>query len=842
MLKGLSVRAQKILTLLAQEEARRSRSEKLFPEHVLIALIREGEGMGMAALKKLSVQVEELAMELEKGVGEEGNRFILGEIPPSGRVKSMLDNAANEATMLNHDLIGTEHLLLAAAGEKNSSLARYLGQHKVSVDILRGVVFELTRNRESQSRLSKNNESPFGGKKLNRVTPQSNPKNSFLSQFSRDLTELARNGELDPVIGREKEITRLLRILGRRTKNNPVLIGEPGVGKTAVVEGLAIRIVDGQAPDFFSDKKVLSLDLASLVAGTKYRGEFEERLKKIIREIEKSRNIILFIDELHTIIGAGGAEGAIDASNMLKPALARGEIQCIGATTVNEYKKYIEKDAALERRFQSVLIEEPSQEETRKILQGIKHKYEDHHNVTYTDEAIDAAVHLSARYMADRHLPDKAIDLIDEAGSTKRMQNIIQPEEILDLEIKVADLTAEKISLVNSQNYERAAAVRDQVRGLKEEIARIREDWEKTLKEEENRINEEDIQNILSEVTGIPIYRIMQSESEKLLNIEDALHETLIGQDEAIGVVASAIRRSRTGLNSPHRPLGSFIYMGPTGVGKTLLAKTLAEYLFGDRDALIRVDMSDYMEKHNVSRLVGAPPGYVGFEEGGLLTEKIRRRPYSVVLLDEIEKAHVDVFNLLLQILEEGELQDSFGHRVSFRNCVIIMTSNAGAREIIKGKGIGFNQGESVMEHKEMRQSAITELKKLFPPEFINRVDEIVVFHYLTHQHILAIMELMLDEVRERLKTHDIVLEISKKVKEYLLEKGYDVSYGARPLRRFIQKELEDPLSTGLLSGKFFPGARISTELRNGNIQFRVRNRPSLEDKETKALSDSVSK
>lgn len=842
MLKGLSVRAQKILTLLSQEEARRSRSEKLFPEHVLIALIREGEGMGMAALKKLSVQVEELAVELEKGVGEEGNRFILGEIPPSGRVKSMLDNAANEATMLNHDLIGTEHLLLAAAGEKNSSLARYLGQHKVSVDILRGVVFELTRNRESQSRLTKNNESPFGGKKLNRVNPQNNTKTSFLSQFSRDLTELAQNGELDPVIGREKEITRLLRILGRRTKNNPVLIGEPGVGKTAVVEGLAIRIVDGQAPDFFSDKKVLSLDLASLVAGTKYRGEFEERLKKIIREIEKSRNIILFIDELHTIIGAGGAEGAIDASNMLKPALARGEIQCIGATTVNEYKKYIEKDAALERRFQSVLIEEPSQEETRKILQGIKHKYEDHHNVTYTDEAINAAVQLSARYMADRHLPDKAIDLIDEAGSTKRMQNIIQPEEIMDLEIKVADLTAEKISLVNSQNYERAAAVRDQVRGLKEEITRIREEWEKTLKEEENRINEEDIQNILSEVTGIPIYRIMQSESEKLLNIEDALHETLIGQDEAIGVVASAIRRSRTGLNSPHRPLGSFIYMGPTGVGKTLLAKTLAEYLFGDREALIRVDMSDYMEKHNVSRLVGAPPGYVGFEEGGLLTEKIRRRPYSVVLLDEIEKAHVDVFNLLLQILEEGELQDSFGHRVSFRNCVIIMTSNAGAREIIKGKGIGFNQGESVMEHQEMRQSAITELKKLFPPEFINRVDEIVVFHYLTHQHILAIMELMLDEVRERLKTHDIILEISKKVKEYLLEKGYDVSYGARPLRRFIQKELEDPLSTGLLSGKFFQGAHISTELRNGNIQFRVKNRASIEDYKAKALSDSVSK
>ncbi|MDA3851706.1 MAG: ATP-dependent Clp protease ATP-binding subunit [Spirochaetaceae bacterium] len=826
MIKGLSPRAQKILSLLAQEEARRTRSEKLYPEHVLIAMIRESEGTAMAVLKKLNIQREEMIIQISKGIQEVSNRFILGEVPPSTRMKVLLENAANEATMLNHEYIGTEHFLLAATGEKNSSCFRYMQGIKVTVDILRGMVFELTRNRDRRRPKQTKAELPFGGK-VNPRTTQGTA--SFLDQFSRDLTALAREGELDPVIGRDSEITRLLRILGRRTKNNPVLIGEPGVGKTAVVEGLAIRIVEGQAPDFFSDKRVLSLDLASLVAGTKYRGEFEERLKKIIREIGKSRNIILFIDELHTIIGAGGAEGAIDASNMLKPALARGEIQCIGATTINEYKKYIEKDAALERRFQSLLVEEPSQEESYRILQGIKQKYEDHHNVTYTDEALKAAVDLSVRYVSDRNLPDKAIDLMDEAGSTKRMQNVLQPEEIMDLELKVADLTAEKISLVNSQNYERAAAVRDRVRELKEEIKGIRENWERNLREEENRIYPEDIQNILSENTGIPIFRIMQSESDKLLNIEDALHETVIGQDKAIGVVASAIRRSRTGLNSPHRPLGSFIYLGPTGVGKTLLAKTLAEYLFGDRENLIRVDMSDYMEKHNVSRLVGAPPGYVGFEEGGLLTEKIRRHPYSVVLLDEIEKAHVDVFNLLLQILEEGEIQDSFGHRVSFRNCVIIMTSNAGAREIIKGKGIGFNQSQEVMEHREMSHSAKNELKKLFPPEFLNRVDEVVVFHYLEEPHVMKIMELMLNELQERLDEHQITLDVSKKVKGFLLEKGYDVSYGARPLRRFIQRQLEDPLSIGILRGRFLTGQNISAEFRNNAIQFRVKKQKSKE-------------
>lgn len=841
MIKGLSPRAQKILSQIAQDEARRARADKLFPEHVMTALIAEGEGTAVAALKKLGLPLEELLADMDKSSAPAGNRFILGEVPPSARVKVMLENAANEATMLNHEYIGTEHFLLAASGEKNSILARFLDRYKVTVDILRGIVFELTRNQENRGRIQKRREAVFPGKKSMR-SEDAQKGSSFLDQFSRDLTDLARQGKLDPVIGREKEITRLLRILGRRTKNNPVLIGEPGVGKTAVVEGLAMGIVDGQAPDFFSDKRVLSLDLASLVAGTKYRGEFEERLKKIIREIGKQRNIILFIDELHTIIGAGGAEGAIDASNMLKPALARGEIQCIGATTINEYKKYIEKDAALERRFQSLLVEEPSQEESIRILQGIKQKYEDHHNVSYTDDALVAAVQLSARYMSDRRLPDKAIDLMDEAGSTKRMENVMQPEEIMELEMKVADLTAEKISLVNSQNYERAAAVRDKVRELKTEIETSRQDWEKNLREQENRIAQEDIQNILSEMTGIPIFKIMQSESDKLLNIEDALHESVIGQDEAIGVVASAIRRSRTGLNSPHRPLGSFIYLGPTGVGKTLLAKTLAEYLFGDRDALIRVDMSDYMEKHNVSRLVGAPPGYVGFEEGGLLTEKIRRRPYSVILLDEIEKAHVDVFNLLLQILEEGELQDSFGHRVSFRNCVIIMTSNAGAREIIKGNGIGFGQDKKVMDHREMQNSATNELKKIFPPEFLNRVDEVVVFHYLDKEHVMEIMELMLNELRERLAEHQISIEISKKVKEYLLEEGYDVAYGARPLRRFIQRELEDSLSLGLLTGKFQPGAKISAEWRNDAIQFRVKNRAQLKAASTKALTKAGEK
>jgi len=819
MFKGLTQRAQRILTVFAQEEAKRFHSDQLLPEHIILAMLKDEESMGFKVLDKLHIDAEELKQEIEQNVPKKNAGFILGDVPPSKRGKQMLEDSAEEARSLGHEYIGTEHLLLAAMREQGSIVNRFMLRFSVTLEALRQAVVEM--NLDSAAKAQQNSVQQQKQQKKQFQTVKKNTPT--LDEFSRDLTELAALGKLDPVIGRQKEIERVIQILARRTKNNPVLIGEPGVGKTAIVEGLAQRIEDGSAPEVLIGKRVLTLDLASLIAGTKYRGEFEERLKRVMKEILQAANIILFIDELHTIIGAGGAEGAIDASNMLKPALSRGELQCIGATTLNEYKKYIEKDAALERRFQSILVEEPTVEETIEILNGIKERYEDHHNVTYTKDSLEAAAILSHRYITERFLPDKAIDLIDEAGSFKRIKNSIRPKELAKLEKEIEDLNAEKIALVNSQNYEKAAAVRDTVRQLKAKVEEMKQGWQDTLRIERNIVDAEDIQAIISNMTGIPLNRIAQRESEKLLHIEEELHKTVIGQDEAIVAVASAIRRSRVGLSSPKRPMGSFIFLGPTGVGKTLLAKTLAEFLFGNEDALIRIDMSDYMEKHNVSRLVGAPPGYVGYEEGGYLTEKVRRKPYCVILLDEIEKAHPDVFNILLQVLEEGELQDNLGHKVSFKNSVLIMTSNAGAREISKDSSLGFHPDEGMMDYQEIKTSALNELKRIFRPEFINRVDEIVVFHSLSRAQIANIFDIMFSEMKMRLFDMNIRIDITEKAKQHLIEKGWDVKFGARPLRRVLQQEVEDPLSVEILKGRFGSGSSILITVRKGKLVFNAR-------------------
>ena len=821
MFKGLTQRAQRILTVLAQEEAKRFHSDQLLPEHIVIALLKDGEGVGVKALQKARVDLGEMQLELERSVPMGKGGLILGDVPPSKRGKRILEESAAEARNMGHEYIGTEHLLLAASQEEGSSTGKYLGRYNVSPNILRELIIQINGLGDlGQQMQAKKKAQPLARKN----TPT-------LDEFSRDLTKLAREEKLDPVIGRQREIQRVIQILARRTKNNPVLIGEPGVGKTAIVEGLAQRIVNGNVPEALTGRRVLTLDLASLVAGTKYRGEFEERLKRVMKEILNASNVILFIDELHTLIGAGGAEGAIDASNMLKPALSRGELQCIGATTINEYRKYVERDAALERRFQPIYVREPNVEETIEILKGLKDHYGRFHHVTYTYEALESAATLSQRYITDRFLPDKAIDLLDEAGSRKKISTSVRPKELADIEGEIERLAVEKSSLVTQQNYEQAAAIRDQVKHLRAKMDEVKQDWESNLKIEETLVDIEEIQNVVSEITGIPMNRIAQSESEKLLHIEEELHQKVIGQDPAIASIAAAIRRSRTGLSSPKRPLGSFIFLGPTGVGKTLLAKTLAGFLFGDADALVRIDMSDFMEKHNVSRLVGAPPGYVGYEEGGLLTEKIRRRPYSVILLDEIAKAHPDVFKLLLQVLEEGQLQDNLGHTVSFRNTVLIMTSNAGAREISKDSALGFHTEDGMMHYDEIKSSALGEMKRLFNPEFINRVDEIVVFHSLGRDHLRMILELMVAETQVQLKDQNITLEFTKTCREFLIEEGYDEKYGARPLRRTLQRLVEDPLSVDILKGRFKQGSTIVVDLKDKKITFRAKREKKAKEK-----------
>ncbi len=796
-------RARKVLTL-AQDEAQRFNHNYIGTEHLLLGLVREGEGVAARVLENMDVELPKVRTAVEFIIGR-GDRPVVGEVGLTPRAKRVIELAIDEARRLGHNYIGTEHLLLGLVREGEGIAAGVLESLGVNLDKVRHEVIRVL----SQSSASGSSSSGGDAKR------GSGSKTPTIDQLGINLTEAARSGKLDPVIGREKEIERVIQILSRRRKNNPALIGEPGVGKTAIAEGLAHRIVTGDIPESLADKRVLTLDIGSLVAGTKYRGEFEERLKKIIEELRNSNDAILFIDELHTLVGAGAAEGAIDAANILKPPLARGVLQCIGATTLDEFRKYIEKDAALERRFQPVMVEEPTLEQTVEILFGIREGFEQHHRVKITDDACRAATDLSIRYITDRHLPDKAIDLIDEAASRVRLRHSATPPELKASQKELERIAKEKEAAVNDQDYERAQELRDAESAAKAASDQLRSDWRAELAAETPEVTDDDIAQVVALWTGIPVTRIAQEESERLLQMEDALHKRVIGQQEAISTVSKAVRRARAGLKDPKRPIGSFIFLGPTGVGKTELAKTLAEFMFGSEDSLIKIDMSEFMERHNVSRLVGAPPGYVGFEEGGQLTEAVRRKPYSVLLFDEIEKAHPEVFNMLLQILEDGHLSDSTGRRVDFRNTIIIMTSNVGAKDILKDTSLGFrpvsaNEGEErEAQYERMKTKVLEQLKSSFQPEFLNRIDSQVVFRSLTVDEIRQIVDLLLARVRDQLKVQQIDLEVTPEAKDHIIKLGYDVDYGARPLRRVIQNMVEDPLAEALLVGKFKAGDSV---------------------------------
>lgn len=801
-------RAQKVL-MLAQEEARRLNYPYVGTEHLLLGLISEGEGIAAKVLRDMGIKLDTVRQEVERTI-ESVEAMAVGEISFTPRSKKVLELSFDEARKLGHSYIGTEHILLGLIKEAEGVAATVLQNFGANLSEVRRHVIEM---------LSGNVHSG-GQPKISTSTT----KTPNLDDFGRDLTVLAREEKLDPVVGREKEIERVIQVLSRRTKNNPVLIGEPGVGKTAIAEGLAQRIEQNNIPETLIAKRVVILDLASVVAGTKFRGEFEERLKKVIEEIRQAGNVIIFIDELHTLIGAGAAEGAIDAANILKPALARGELQCIGATTLDEYRKHIERDPALERRFQPITVDEPSLEDSLGILRGLRDRYEAFHRVKISDEAIEAAVKLSDRYITDRFLPDKAIDLMDEAASKVRLQSYVAPPGIKEKEAELEKIRQEKESAISAQEFEKAAQLRDVEQRLKAELELVKKDWEQQKGIEKKTVTEDDIAHIVSSWTGIPVRKLAEEESEKLLKMEENLHKRVIGQDEAVKAVSRAVRRARAGLKDPKRPVGSFIFLGPTGVGKTELARTLADSLFGDEDALIRIDMSEYMEKHAVSRLVGAPPGYVGYDEGGQLTKAIRRKPYSVVLLDEIEKAHPDVFNILLQVLDDGRLTDSKGRTVDFRNTVIIMTSNVGAQLLKKETEMGFRSQGQDKSYDHMKDKVTGELRRTFRPEFLNRVDEIIVFHALSEEHIKEIVGLMIKEIAERLADNCISIEVSDEAREVLAKEGFDQMYGARHLRRAIQKRVEDRLAEELLTGSFKSGDKVLVGVREKDIVIEKAN------------------
>ncbi len=806
MFERFTERARRVV-VFAQEEARMLNQNYIGTEHLLLGLIREEEGVAARALQSLGISLYDVRAQVEEIIGR-GTSAPVGHIPFTPRAKKVLELSLREALQLGHNYIGTEHILLGLIREGEGVAARVLYNLGADLDRVRNQVIQLLSGYygKTGSEPSTYGRS-YGG--------------SLLDEFGRNLTRLAHEKKLDPVIGREKEIERIMQILCRRTKNNPVLIGEPGVGKTAVVEGLAQRIANNEVPDLLKNKEIYTLDLGALVAGSKYRGEFEERLKKVMKEIRERGDIILFVDEMHNLVGAGAAEGAIDAASILKPALARGELQTIGATTLDEYRKHVEKDAALERRFQPIKVGEPSVEETVDILRGLRDRYEEHHKVTITDDALVAAAQLSSRYIADRFLPDKAIDLIDEASSKVRLQKVIIPPETMVIEDDLRNLRREKEAAIAVQDFEKAATIRDKERSLELELSGKDSTWEALTQMPSATVTEEQIADVVSTWTGIPVFRLTEEETAKLLRMEEDLHKRIVSQDEAIRTVSKAIRRTRAGLKDPKRPSGSFIFLGPSGVGKTELAKALAEFLFGDEGALIQLDMSEYMEKHTVSRMVGSPPGYVGYDEGGQLTEQVRRHPYSVILLDEIEKAHSDVFNILLQILEDGRLTDAQGRTVDFKNTILIMTSNLGARYIQKGTPLGFGKSQEGISYEDMKNKVMGEIKKTFRPEFLNRIDDVIVFHELTKGDIKQIIDLLFTRVAKQLKEQAIEVELTNEAKEVLVKDGYEPAMGARPLRRAIQRLIEDPLSEGLLSGYFMPGEKIIVTAKEGKIEFR---------------------